>query len=533
MAVAVMLMAASCNKQDEIKVQELQEELDNLHKDAEAIDVPPAHEIDVPDDGAFVFIFDKVRYGVDAAGSVTVKYSLSAPATVEVTTKDGWSATVSASGQKEGEIVVTAPDPASPCDIVVTATAQDGRSTAATLPVMVRDPYTDATRTDVAAMGYYCLNRQLATDYHFQMMAECGMNMLTIESVDNWEEQLDLAHKYGMKGVLFVNGPAGDYYRNPSDTKLTRIIEVAKNHPALAGYQIYDEPHLDALNQMKIEKNRIEELDPNPAHPVYINLHPASASSYSLGTEDFFEYVETIATECNLKLITFDQYPIYTKGIDPSWPRSLAAVSQIAKRHGIPFWAFTLCCREDQRVDPSVENIRLQCNTNLAYGAQVNQFFVYRSTSGTDMAPLQTWEWKDGIPGGDKVEVVKYTPFYDYCKTYCHEMHNRGYVFADCNITKIRKCHRTDAWIESICPNDLPGQIENLFTSDDSIISFVENGGNEYIAVVNSRYDASQEVTVVVSDMVYMIDHDGVFTELQPGEYRLPLEAGDMLVFKY
>ena len=527
-------MAVSCNKQDEIKIYELQEELDNLQKDADAIDVPPAQEIDVPDDEAFVFIFDQARYGVDAAGSVTVKYSLSAPATVEVTAKDGWSATVSASGEKTGEIVVTAPDPASPCDIVVTATAQDGRSTAAVLPLMVRDPYTDATRTDVAAMGYYCLNRSLATDYHFQKMAECGMNMLTIESVDNWKEQLDLAHKYGMKGVLFVNGPAGDYYRDHSSTALSNIIAVAKEHPALAGYQIYDEPHLNAINQMRIEKNRIEELDPNPAHPVYVNLHPASASIHSLGVESYHEYVETLITELDLKFITFDQYPVYTYGLDPSWPRSLDAVYTLSKKYGLRFWAFTLCCREDSRIDPNVENIRLQCNLNLAYGAQVNQFFVYRSTSGTDMAPLQTWEWKDGIVGGTKVEVVKYTPMYDYCKTYCHEMHNRGFVFADCNVKQLRNARFFDTFVLSFSPRELPEQFADMNIDGEAMVSFIENKGNEYIVVVNGSWQNHCGIRARFNDLVYSIDHDGVFTGHQGGtETYFDLEGGDMMVFKY
>ena len=253
-------LATSCNKEEKLKVEQLRQELENLQQQS-IPGVPSPAEVVTPEDSEFAITFDKDGYGVDAAGSVTVRYSLPEAAAVEVIANDDWSATVSSSGA-EGEIVVTAPDPASPTGLVVKATTTDGRQTAATLPIIIRNPYTDATRTSVAAMGYYCLNTRLATDEHFRKMAECGMDMLTIESDDNWLEQLDLAHKYGMKGILFVNGPAGDYYRNQSDTKLTDIIAVAKNHPALAGYQIFDEPHLKYLNQMKFEKARVEELDP-------------------------------------------------------------------------------------------------------------------------------------------------------------------------------------------------------------------------------------------------------------------------------
>jgi hypothetical protein len=511
------LMTVCCDEAGKLQVDELQRELDALK--GETRDVPDAGEATQPEDVPYGFTFDRARYGVDAGGSVTIGYSIPEAASIEVSVPEGWSATLDAAAS---EIEITAPDPASPVEMIVTATAADGRSTSAILPVMVRDPYTDATRTDVAAMAYFCFYREIATDYHFGKMAECGMNMLTIEASDNWLDQLNLAQKYGLKGVLFVNGAAGDYYRNPSDTKLTSIIEVAKNHPALAGYQIFDEPSTEKIDQIKFEKDRIEELDPNPAHPVYVNMHPSSASRYSLGVDDYFEYVETLVTECDLKFITFDQYPVFQGYVDPTWIRSLAAVRESALRHNIPFWAFTLCCREQNREDPTLENIRLQCNTNLLFGAQVNQFFVYRNTSGTNLAPLLI---KDG--------TATYTEAYDACKAYCTEMHNFGFVFAQSNIKAVRNINVVNNWLEHLGSSDLPSQVKSLFTTREALASIIENNGNEYIAVANGIWNMSQTVSIELNDMVYMLDHDGVFTELEPGQkHDIDLEGGDMVVFK-
>ena len=526
-------LAWSCNNEDKLKLEQMQQELEGLQQQS-LPGVPPESDVTIPDDTQFAFTLDKACYGIDAGGSVSIAYSLPEAATVEVSTRDGWSATVSASGQKEGEIVVTAPDPASPTDIVVKAVAADGRQTAATLPVIVRDPYTDATRTSVAAMGYYCFNTQMATDYHFGKMAECGMDMLTIESSDNWQEQLDLAHKYGMKGVLFVNGPAGDYYRDHSDTKLSDIIAIAKNHPALAGYQIFDEPHLKYLNQMKVEKARVEELDPNPAHPVYVNMGPSNASEATYGVKEFEDYVEILVSELDLKFITFDQYPVYEGYLDPSWPRTWDIIFAAAKRHNIPVWAFTLCCWEWYRETPNLENIRLQCNINLAYGAQVNQFFVYRSTSGTPLAPLQTWEWKDGIVDGEKVAVEKYTVEYDYCKDYCREMHNRGYVFAGCNVKQLRSNIFFGNYLQTFSKADLPPQIKDMKIAGEALVSLIENKGNEYVVVVNGSWQNHCTIDAEFGAMVYSIDHDGVFTEHQGGsKASFDLEGGDMLVIKW
>ncbi len=531
--VIAAFLAVCCSKEEKQELDQKQQELFDL-KNVQVPDVPDPQIVEVQADADYGFSFDAERYGVDAGSSVSVGYSLPEASTLEVIVKDGWSAVVNSSDEKSGTIVVTAPDPASPSEIVVKATTADGLNTAAVLPIVVRDPYTDATRTDIAALAYNALYRDIATDYHFQMMAECGMNMLSIEYADNWREQLSLCEKHGLKGVLFVNGPAGQYYiSHGEDLTIDAVINEAKTYPALAAYQIFDEPKLAQIGQIVFEKNRIEELDPD--HPVYVNLHPGSASEGSLGVDDYFEYVEEMVTRCNLKFITFDQYPVFVYGIDAAWHKSLVAVRTSALKHNIPFWAFTLCCREWEREDPTLENIRLQCNTNLIFGAQVNQFFVYRSTSGTEYAPLQTWEWID--KENDKkrfysASEVRYTAAYDDCKAYCREMHNRGFVFSGCNVKKVCNTNIFNNWVENLNPSDLPDCIKKLSTGDEALVSFIENKGNEYIAVVNSLWRKSQTVSLELNDMVYMIDHDGVFTELDRGKHDVVLEGGDMMVLK-
>ena len=531
MIATAMILVAACSKEEKLKVEELQQELSQLKDNASPGMSDPIDPAAAPAEGEYAFCLDAVRYGVDAAGSVAVGYSLPVASTLEVMVKDGWSAVVNAADDKSGAIVVTAPDPASPSEIVVKATAADGRTTATLLPVMVRDPYTDATRTDVAALAYNAIPTSICDDYHFMMMAECGMNMLSIEYDDNWREQLRLCEKYGLKGVLFVNGPAGRYYSSHgTDLTIDGVINEAKTYPALAAYQIYDEPSTVNIGQVNFEKDRIELNDPD--HPVYVNLHPASASKYALGVEDYEEYVETFVTECNLKFITFDQYPVYDYGLDPTWGRSMKSVYNVSRKYNIPFWAFTLCCRENSREEPTLENIRLQCNVNLAYGAQVNQFFVYRNTSGTSYSPLLV-QWFQN-PDGSWYCKASYTKAYDDCQAYCREMHNRGYVFSNCNVTKLRSTGVFSAWLDNLALADLPPQIKSLTTTGETLVSFVENRGNEYILIVNKVWKSTQSINLELNDMVYLIDHDGVFNEYQPGTHNnIPLEGGDMIVLKY
>ena len=528
--IAAALLAPGCNQKDKLKVQQLEEELSALQGE-QMPGVPEEQSIIGPESESFCFEFDAAKYGVDAGGSVSVGYSLPMEATVEAMTSGGWSATVSATDGRSGHIVVTCPDPAIPVDIVVTATTPDGRSTAATLPILVRDPYTDATRTDVFALAYFCFDRTLATDYHFQMMADAGFNMLTIEYVDNWQEQLELAQKYGLKGVLFINGPAGQYYSSGgTSTLLAEVVGEARNYPALYGYQIADEPIIRDIEQFVYERDAVAALDPD--HPVYINMYPGMPSYWSPTLESYRELVETYTTRCKLDFITFDQYPVFTSGIDPSWIPTLNIIRDISRSHSIPFWAFTLCCREVSRVDPNLENIRLQCNTNLAFGAQVNQYFVYHNTSGTNLAPLMAG-WIRQPDGNYSYVEPYYTSVYDDCKTYNTEMHNRGYVFAGCDVYKLRYSFETDPGGLLLSKSDHPAQISSFSASDKMLVSFVENRGNQYLVAVNQSWQWPVRVDVTFTEMVYVIDRDGGFVEMLPGEAQLTVEAGDMLVIKY
>ena len=89
MIFAAIAIAASCNKEDKLKVEQLQQELDQLQKE-NLPGVPASSVIDVPEDQPFFFTFDKAKYGVDAGSTVSIPYTLQEAATVTVSAKNGW-----------------------------------------------------------------------------------------------------------------------------------------------------------------------------------------------------------------------------------------------------------------------------------------------------------------------------------------------------------------------------------------------------------------------------------------------------------
>lgn len=525
-----LIIAVACSEADKVRVEELQQELEEIQQ--KKLPGVPAADVVVPEDGSFFFTFDKEGYGVDAGGSVTIGYSLQEDATIEIEAKDseGWTFSVNPINASSGQIVISAPDPASPAEFTVTATTGDGRAAAARLPVLVRDQYSDATRTTFKTMGYRGFKNHMATLENFQKLADAGVGIITVETDEGpFMHQLDLAQQVGMKCVPVVWPAAEAYERDPENYKgLDEMINKLKDHPATFAYHIYDEPSLTLLPALRFRKERIESLDPD--HPVYINLL-AYASQAGLGVRYYQDYVESYIRDCKLKFFSFDVYPCrpegdpyYLDGIQSSWWECNEIVADLTKRYGIPWWGFAASCWIDREqhllAKPTVENLRLQVYCNLSYGAQVIQYFVILQYGGTSFAPIM-------VDGSWNEEA------YGILKDFNTELHRRGWVFDGSSMEKVRHTNAAPAWTTRFTNADLPPEIASLSTNQDALVGFIDNLGNKYITVVNKSLKEKMTLDVIFNDMVYTIARDGIFCEQKPGPASFTVDEGDMLVIKY
>ena len=521
---------SSCSKDDEALLNQLQsqkEEIENALKE-----LPGASE---PVSGINI-TFDKDYCWADAAESVTAHYTTHRPATVTAEAGQGWTVNVTASDETGGDIVISAPDPASPTILKVKAVDQSGNSEETFLQVFVRKPYGKVASPQIDVHAYYGFSDELARPDNFQKLVEAGVTMLTVEgdwepSLD-WRKQCRLAEEFGIKVILFIGGSAGNYSADPENDKtLENKVLEAITYPAVYAFQIYDEPSTRAANAIKLAKDRIEELA--PGYPVYINLNPSGGSDWGMGATTYEGYVEFFAKWCDLTFITFDQYPTWEWGVEDGWYHSLNVVRDVSRRYGIPFWAFILSCREILRVDPTLETIRLQGNINVAYGAQCNQYFVWRNTSGTDYCPLVSG-WARQKDGTYMDFPEHYTQVYYDCKEYDRELHNREFVFAGCDVRKVRHIgYNYYIHGEGLTTADLPDAISGITADGSALVSFIWNSDNEYLVICNKSYLSKLNVEIGFTRTVYAIDRDGEFAEQQPGTTSFSIDEGDMLVIKW
>lgn len=520
---ALLIAAVSCNNADKLRVEQLQEELDELQSRQQP--GVPGPDVETVTDSDYFFTFDKERYGVDAGGSVTINYSLPEESTVEVSAKEGWQATVT--GGSVGSVTVTVPDPVQYSEVVVTANSVSGRRTAAILPVMVRDPYSDATRPRLESLGYYGFKPWNATLENYQKLADAGITIVTVETdEEDFLLQMDLARAVGIKVLAVIGWATGGWYDSMSEESLAtlqQLVNSLKDRPELYGYHICDEPSVSRIYELMAIEDKMMQLDPD--HPVYVNLHP-NASPGSLGVSTYEEYVEAYASKMHLRQFSFDIYPVLANGLTQNdWHMTLSAAADAAKRHGIPLWTFAATCHINKeavlldRARPTVDNILLQIYISLAYGSQAIQYFTIQDYSGTDYAPImRDGTWTDAYL---KLQAANLT------------MQKRAFVFKGCDVTKVRQVGLSESQENALSIVDFPPEVDDVKVDLSATVSFIENNGNSYMVVVNNYWGVQQTATISINCPAYSIGSDGRFEELDAGIKKLDLPRGGMIVIKY
>ena len=521
MLLLLALVPVACQA-DRLRLEQLEKDYEDL-LGKDGAEVPAAATPAGGSSAEYAISFDALRYGVNAGGSVSIHYSLPEASDIEVEAKEGWTASVSAASGTEGTITVTAPDPASPSDVVAIARTAGGKTAAAILPLMVRDPYSDATRPVLKSLGYYSFKPWNASLENFRKLAAAGLNMVTIETgEEQWQEQIELAGQAGLKVLAIVIDRGLSYYDTGSDSRLAEAISWLKNRPEVVAYHMYDEPGVQDAPKLKMIKDKIGELD--PTHPVYINFGQEASPAW-MGVDTYYEYVNILADYLQLNQLSVDIYPIWPGFVQSNWHQCLEVVADAAKRTGVPFWAFAASCwinKESQtqlRERPNTYNLLLQIYTSLAFGAQAIQYFTIQDYGGTDFAPIM----RDGT----------WTQAYDYLKEANLQMQKRAFIFNGCEVAKVRQAGEQVSREMELSVLDLPKEIESIYTSGSVTVSFIENAGNKYLAMVNNYWNAVQQVAVTLNSPVYCIDAEANFSLLEPGRQNIEIPLGGMMVLKY
>ncbi|HQT23211.1 beta-galactosidase [Daejeonella sp.] len=368
----------------------------------------------------------------------------------------------------------------------------------------------------IPILGWYSIPPEEATTARYLEMKEAGFDISFsfLRSPQDVQKSLDAAHQAGMK--IVISCPE-------LKTETEKIVKQFMSHPALAGYFLRDEPAVDAFADLGNWAKKVNAVDPK--HFCYVNLFPNYATPLQLGTADYREYVNKFAKEVPLNFLSFDSYPLTSaEGVYEKWHQNLEIFSDEAKKVDKPFWGFAQSVLFDNKhEDPTLATMRVQMFTNLAYGAQGLQYFTY-------WTPVSSAE---DFRGGPITLEGKRSTVYDNIKTLNQEIKSLAGVFYGAKVKSLQ-------FFGNVIPagtkrmSVLPAPIRVFATEGKTVlVSFMENGGKQFIVIVNTDYRKKMSLTLTGDSSLKRVLKDGSIVPASAYANTIDVEAGDLVIYTY
>ena len=377
-------------------------------------------------------------------------------------------------------------------------------------------------------------NWKYATKEHYQELRDAGFDY-TYTWASNYDDAvhvLDMAAQVGMKAIFMCP----KLKEAPEET-----VGKLKDHPGLGGWYLKDEPWDNELEELGAWARRVESVD--TLHPCYINLLP----SYCFTPEGYEKHLRLFSEKVALPQISFDHYPVGELGgkvvIWSTWYQNLELVRAEARRTHKPFWAFALATahtnpglhvyvhptptEEDPAYPiPTIDQLRVQMYSNLAYGAQLLQYFTYWNPDTVEHHALGFHEAPITMDG-------RRTPVYDLVRQMNEEIQRRAFVWAGCDVEDVAHLAEGDIPVGTKPLTVLPPHIRTLANvSGQGLVSTIRNGAHRYVMLVNTSPAEPWYVNVTTDDGVQIISSDGTSTPANRYDKLHILSPGNCEVYE-
>lgn len=359
----------------------------------------------------------------------------------------------------------------------------------------------------------------------YREMADAGFTVAFDSAGDpaTMTKMLDHAEAAGVQ--ILISLP--ELHSAPEET-----ARQFKEHPALAGYYLRDEPPASAFPELGEWTRRIQSVD--SVHPCYVNLLPTYGNTEQWGAPAYPAYVERFLAEVPTPMLSFDHYPIVRNGDDPAtdavrgdFYQNLEICSAAARQSKRPLQAFSLSVAHHPYPIPTLTHLRLQGYSNLAYGAKVLQYFTY----WTPVSDI--WNFHEAPIAVDGTR----TPTYDVVKAFNAELQAIRGVFVGSTVESVG--HTGDAIPAGTSAYEPTGLIKSLTTAGTGVAASHLSKGKQCFLVLVNR-DIHQPTTATIgfaasapTGQIARIAKDGAYHPLPPGPYQTSIEPGDVAILTW
>lgn len=229
-------------------------------------------------------------------------------------------------------------------------------------------------------------------DFRLEMMQMAGIN-LVIGIDPQWvvdttmTQLLDLAQSYGVSMITDLRDWDGQ-----------TVPEYAE-HPALAGFLMYDEPCATEFENLAQLKQSFDQVIPEDKL-FFVNIFPEACSYESLfgdpynpGKVDYEKYYSNLFMDTvKPEILSVDSYGLQEGGlIRTSYYHCFDVLSHKAKQENVPFWYTLLSAghstTDGRYITPTDQELRWQMALGMTYGSTALVHYTLTTNEG-DYEPI-------------------------------------------------------------------------------------------------------------------------------------------------
>ena len=273
-------------------------------------------------------------------------------------------------------------------------------------PDLVKLPATEI-KDDMMIGIYVSPGVGYITDYHFKNIREANVDL--IQDIFLHYSQADKIAMLNMAAANQLKMFVADKRVDGTDADMAAMVNAYKNHTAIAGYYIKDEPRVPDLQDAATRYKKLINLDPEKV--PHVNLFPSYATGALANVEYEKEYVEKwveLVGAVNLKYLSFDNYPFMKDGSlrEAPYYNDLNVIRRIGLKYKIKTSAYLQSIGSSIGLRrPNANELRYSAFTNLAYGIKLPVWFTYWTPIGS------TEEFTEAIVDAKGNKTDLYAPF--------------------------------------------------------------------------------------------------------------------------
>jgi len=353
--------------------------------------------------------------------------------------------------------------------------------------------------------------------HRYQEFAEAGFThgMVGFGDVEKGKALLDAAQAAGVKllAMIFqsqISGPD--------------IARAFKDHPALAGYYLMDEPDTKDFPRLTKLAREIMAIDPDPNKVVIVNLLPNYATNRQMGIkswEPYYQYVHKFMSEVPVNILSMDHYPIDRLSISPRWYDNMKVMMEAARMCKSPWWSFICAIGFNQAPDPSLGSMRIQSYNNLAYGATGIEHWYY-------------WYYQGGRGQAIDAEGNR-TATWEIDRQVNREVQAQASVFVGSDVRRVRWAGGTPPPPE-VKVYEPRGGIQSLTTGGKgAIVSELWKDNYRFLVIVNQDYLQPMPLNVTWQELmrVGLVQKDGSVKMLDKPSLDINVDPGDAAILMW